>query len=59
MAGPRPSDPCPCGSGKRYGRCCIPRATHGRDGDGERVCLSEPCPECNPWGTDPDAWKGE
>ena len=36
----------------------LPRATHGINADGERDCLEDPCPECNPWGTDPDAWKG-
>ncbi|MBE3577740.1 MAG: SEC-C domain-containing protein [Limnochordales bacterium] len=23
---PRPNDPCPCGSGKRYGDCCGKKA---------------------------------
>jgi len=40
----------------REGKAHLKLAIHASQ-DGERVCLYDPCPECNPWGTAPDAWK--
>ena len=35
-ANPSPNDPCPCGSGKKYKKCCGAPVTGGDDTDGEK-----------------------
>ena len=30
---PRRNDPCPCGSGKKYKKCCLPKESHQAPGD--------------------------
>jgi hypothetical protein len=42
---------------EREGKAHLKLAIHATNQEGERVCLYDPCPECNPWGTDPDAWR--
>src|SRR6516225_1314577 len=39
MAKPGRNDPCPCGSGKKYKRCCLPKA-----GPDKGVLLEQPSP---------------
>ena len=39
MAKPGRNDPCPCGSGKKYKRCCLLKA-----GPDKRVLLDQPSP---------------
>jgi hypothetical protein len=42
MVAPSRNAPCPCGSGKKYKKCCLPREQEAAPGAGARATAAEP-----------------